>query len=89
MAASISTHTANNAEYERKKSPSMLIESITKQAEKARKYERILECGLRCWKGYTNGNNEAQTVIGVRMTGGFVEVWEISHLENPNRGSGS
>jgi hypothetical protein len=52
----------NNAEYERKNSPSTLMESITKQAENARKYERIFEYGLWCLIGYTNGNSEAHTV---------------------------
>jgi len=62
MATSISTHTTNSAEYETKNNPSTLIESITKQAENARKYERIFECGVRCLTGYTNGNSEADTV---------------------------
>jgi hypothetical protein len=72
MAASISTHTTNKAEYERKNSPSTLIESITKQAEKARKYERIFECGLGCVNGYTNGINEAQAAIDVKVRSEFV-----------------
>lgn len=42
------------------------MESITKQAENARKYERILEYGLWCLTGYTNGNSEADTVNGKR-----------------------
>jgi len=61
MATSISTHTTNSAEYERKNSPSTLIESITKQVENARKYERIFECGVWCLNGYRNGNSEADT----------------------------
>ena len=31
------------------------MESITKQAENARKYERIFECGVRCWPGIRTG----------------------------------
>ena len=62
MAASISTHTTNSAEYERKNNPSTLIESITKQAENARKHERIFEYGSRCLIGYTNGKSDADTV---------------------------
>ena len=62
IAASTSTHITNSAEYERKNSPSTLMESITKQAENARKYERIFECGDRCLTGYTNGSSEADTV---------------------------
>ena len=62
MAASISTHTTSNAEYETKNSPSMLMESITKQTENARKYERIFEYGFLCLVGYTNGNSDADTV---------------------------
>ena len=62
MATSTSTHTTNSAEYERKNNPSTLMESITKQAENARKYERIFKCGERCLAGYTNGNSEADTV---------------------------
>ena len=61
MAVSISTHTANNAEYDRKNSPSTLMESITKQAENARKHERIFEYGSRCLIGYTNGKSDADT----------------------------
>lgn len=61
MAASISTHTTNSAEYERKNSPSTLMESITKQAENARKHERIFEYGCRCLIGY-NGKSDADTV---------------------------
>lgn len=38
------------------------MESITKQAENARKYERIFGCGVWCLTGYTNGNKEADTV---------------------------
>ena len=72
MAASTSTHTTNKAEYERKNSPSTLIESITKQAEKARKYERIFECELWYVTGYTNGNNEAQTVVDMKIKSGFM-----------------
>jgi len=64
MATSTSTHTTNSAEYERKNSPSTLMESITKQAENARKYERIFEYGLRCLTGRTNGNSEADAVKG-------------------------
>ena len=62
MATSTSTHTTNSAEYERKNNPSTLMESITKQAENARKYERIFECGVWCLAGYTNGSSEADTV---------------------------
>jgi len=62
MATSNPTHITNSAEYETKNSPSTLIESITKQAENARKYESILECGVRCLAGYTNGNSEGDTI---------------------------
>ena len=62
MATSTSTHTTNSAEYERKNSPSTLMESITKQAENARKYERIFEYGCWCLTGNANGNSEADTV---------------------------
>ena len=62
MATSTSTHTTNSAEYETKNNPSTLIESITKQGENARKYERIFGCGVWCLTGYTNGNSEADTV---------------------------
>jgi hypothetical protein len=61
-AASISTHTTNSAEYERKNNPSTLMESITKHAENARKYERIFEYGCWCLTGNANGNSEADTV---------------------------
>ena len=92
MAASISTHTTSNAEYETKNSPSMLIESITKQAENARKYERIFEYGSRRLVGYTNGNSEADTVErgedkGVCNTKGGER--GVSHQEKSIRGLGS
>ena len=89
MAASTSTQTNNNAEYERKNNPSTLMESITKQAEKARKYERVFESGLRWVIGYTNGNSEAPTAINVKMRITRDENARISHIELPIRGSGS
>ena len=68
MATSISTQTTSSAEYERKNSPSTLMERITKQAENARKHERIFECGFRCLIGYTNGKSEADTA-GIETKG--------------------
>ena len=92
MATSTSTHTTNSAEYERKNSPSTLMESITKQAENARKYERIFEYGFRCLTGYKKGNSEADTTKGkvrgqrlVMSKGGK----KVSYQEQPIRGFGS